>query len=241
MGRRAGQAGMAEGKQWNPPQQGHDLVRATLFGRFELRASDGSEVVISNRRARAVLAMLCLAKGETIDREFLSKLLWPGRFEAHAKASLRQCLLELGKLLASCGKDVLEVSRTSVALRRDTIGTDLDALEDALARADFTAATAKLVAIGTKPILDSGLAGTAPMPRTGWAAPWNEHWASSSKLATASRKRTSLVPGRCASMMALPTRRQAGLRPGRGSRCCPFTRSAWAMSRIISPMESSMS
>ncbi len=154
MGSAAGQAGMAEGNQWNTLRQEQDLVRATLFGRFQLKASDGSEVVISNRRARALLAMLCLAKGETIDRDFLSKLLWAGRFEAHAKASLRQCLLELGKLLASCGKDVLDVSRTSVALRRDSILTDLDALEDALASADFAAAIARLVAIGTKPILD---------------------------------------------------------------------------------------
>ena len=154
MGSAVGQAGMAEGNQSNTPRQGKDLVLATLFGRFQLRASDGSEVVISNRRARALLAMLCLAKGETIDRDFLSKLLWAGRFEAHAKASLRQCLLELGKLLVACGKDVLDVSRTSVALRRDSILTDLDALEDALARADFTIATARLVAIGTKPILD---------------------------------------------------------------------------------------
>ena len=68
---------------------------------FPAAGSDGSEVVISNRRARALLAMLCLAKGEAIDREFLSKLLWAGRFEAHAKASLRQCLLELGKVRVS--------------------------------------------------------------------------------------------------------------------------------------------
>ena len=151
---RWGKQDMAEDNHWNTSRQGQVPVRATLFGRFELRASDGSEVVISNRRARALLAMLCLAKGEAIDREFLSKLLWAGRFEAHAKASLRQCLLELGKLLTACGKDVLDVSRTSVALRQNSIVTDLDALEVALARADFTTATAQLVAIGTKPILD---------------------------------------------------------------------------------------
>ena len=98
--------------------------------------------------------MLCLAKGEALDRDFLSRLLWTGRFEAHAKASLRQCLLELGKLLAACGQDLLDVSRTSVALQRNAIETDLDAFEDALASADFETATAQLAAIGTKPILD---------------------------------------------------------------------------------------
>ena len=42
----------------------------------------------------------CRAGNEAIERDFLSKLLWPGRFEAHARASLRQCLLDLGLLIA---------------------------------------------------------------------------------------------------------------------------------------------
>jgi TolB-like protein len=136
------------------PEHMQGSVCASLFGRFQLWAADGSEVVISNRRARALLAMLCLAKNEAIDRDLLSKLLWPGRFEAHAKASLRQCLLDLGKLLAPCGTDILETSRNSVAVRPGSISTDLDALVDALTREDFETATAQLAAIGTKPILD---------------------------------------------------------------------------------------
>ena len=131
-----------------------DSAFASVFGRFQLSAADGSEIVISNRRARALLAMLCLAENEAMDRDFLSKMLWPGRFEAHAKASLRQCLLELGKLLAPCGPDILLATRSNVALRPRSISTDLDALEQAFARADYAAATAQLATIGTKPILD---------------------------------------------------------------------------------------
>ena len=131
-----------------------DSALAILFGRFQLWAADGSEIVISNRRARALLAMLCLANGDPIDRDYLSKVLWPGRFEAHAKASLRQCLLELGKLLAPCGPDILVATRSSVALRRHAISTDLDALEQAFASADYATAAVGLAAIGTKPILD---------------------------------------------------------------------------------------
>ena len=131
-----------------------DSAFAILFGRFQLWAADGSEVVISNRRARALLAMLCLVGNEAIDRDFLSKLLWAGRFEAHAKASLRQCLLDLGKLLAPCGNDILIITRSSVALRADAIPTELDRLEQAFARADYAAVIAGLTAIGTKPILD---------------------------------------------------------------------------------------
>lgn len=127
---------------------------ATLFGTFQLRTADNNEIIITNRRARALLAMLCLARNEAIERDFLSKLLWPGRFEAHARASLRQCLLDLGKLLAPRGAEILDVSRNSVALRPGSILTDLDALEAALAGGDFAGAIEQLSAIGTKPVLD---------------------------------------------------------------------------------------
>ena len=83
-------------------QQAQGSCFASLFGRFQVSAANGREIVITNRRARTLLGMLCLARSEVLDRDFLSKLLWPGRFEAHAKASLRQCLLELlGHVLIS--------------------------------------------------------------------------------------------------------------------------------------------
>lgn len=136
------------------PEPIRPAAYASLFGAFHLRTCDHSEIAITNRRARAMLAMLCLAEDEPIERDVLSKRLWPGRFEAHAKASLRQCLLELGKLLALQGMDILDVSRNSVALRPGAILTDLAALEGALARGDLADATERLQAIGAKPILD---------------------------------------------------------------------------------------
>lgn len=127
---------------------------ASLFGSFQFRTADNREITITNRRARALLAMLCLAGNEAIERDFLSKLLWPGRFEAHAKASLRQCLLDLGKLLAPRGAEILDVSRNCVALHPGSVLTDLDALERSFAGGDFARAIERLDAIGTKPILD---------------------------------------------------------------------------------------
>lgn len=126
----------------------------SLFGHFKLKTGESIEAPISNRRARALLAMLCLVPGEAIDREFLSKALWPGRFPAHAKASLRQCLLDTGKLLARFGDDMLIVNRTSVALKRYSILTDLDEIEDALSHLDLPVATALLEKIGTRAVLD---------------------------------------------------------------------------------------
>ena len=145
---------MEEAVQEVVPHPSRLAAHATLFGQFQLRTTDGREIAISNRRARAMLAMLCAEAGQPIGRDYLSKLLWPGRFEAHAKASLRQCVLDLGKLLAPLGGDILSVTRSNIALNPGSIRTDLDDLERALARADHATAIEQLTAIGAKPILD---------------------------------------------------------------------------------------
>jgi len=111
--------------QEHAPSTAQAVARATLIGSFRLYRLDGREIVISSKRARAILALLCLAAGEPLERDTLSKLLWPGRFSAQSKASLRQCLLNLGKLLAPLGPDVLIVTRSSVVIRAGTITTDL--------------------------------------------------------------------------------------------------------------------
>ncbi|GAB5482484.1 MAG: hypothetical protein Pars92KO_22410 [Parasphingorhabdus sp.] len=132
----------------------HNGTWASLFGTFQLRARDGAEIKISNRRARTLLAMLCLVPNEPIDRDHVSKLLWPGRFEAQAKASLRQCLLELGKVLGAFDCDILDISRTRISLKAGAVRTDLAELQICLAEGEFEKATDRLTAIGTKALLD---------------------------------------------------------------------------------------
>lgn len=135
-------------------EAGRTFVHVSLFGSFQIRAAGGTEIAISNRRARALLAVLCLVRGEPIDREYLSKLLWPGRFEAHAKASLRQCLLDLGKLLTALGCNGLVVTRSSVSLEALAIRSDLGDLENALDQGRYAEAAELLTRIGSVPILD---------------------------------------------------------------------------------------
>jgi TolB-like protein/Flp pilus assembly protein TadD len=133
---------------------GPALTRITLFGDFEVHAPDGSPIPIANRRARAILAMISVDPERPIARETLMKLLWPGRFEAQARASLRQCLLELGKLLEASGCAILSVSRDRVGLLPDSIQTDLGDLDHALTVGDVELANSVLHAISVKPLLD---------------------------------------------------------------------------------------
>ncbi len=135
-------------------EAGRTFVHVSLFGSFQIKTAAGTEIAISNRRARALLAVLCLVRCEPIDREYLSKLLWPGRFEAHAKASLRQCLLDLGKLLTALGCNGLVVTRNSVSLEALAIRSDLGDLENALKQGRYAEAAELLTRIGSVPILD---------------------------------------------------------------------------------------
>ncbi|MGB3722002.1 MAG: hypothetical protein WA979_04195 [Pacificimonas sp.] len=130
------------------------MLEVSLFGVFELNASDGTAINLSNRKARALLAMLCLMRDEAIERDYISKLLWPGRFQAQARASLRQCLLSLGKALAPQGADLLEISHNRVAVPAAAMQSDLTRLETALAQGRTEDAREILMLAGNKPLLD---------------------------------------------------------------------------------------
>ncbi|MCT2558971.1 hypothetical protein N0B51_08260 [Tsuneonella sp. YG55] len=129
--------------------------RASLFGAFLLSDAQGRQIALTNRRARALLAMLFAAPDEPLDRDHLSRLLWPGRFSAQAKASLRQCLLTLEKALGGAGVDIVEISRSHVALKPGSATSDLSDLERALAEGRLDSACELLAAIGNRPLLDT--------------------------------------------------------------------------------------
>ena len=129
-------------------------LSASLFGRFRLRTSDGREIVVSNRRARGLFTILCVSGEDPIEREYLSRLLWAGRFPSQAKASLRQCLFELGRQLPDYCGDTLEVTRTTVALKKGSVVTDVDLLHQHLAANDVTAASNQISALGGRPLID---------------------------------------------------------------------------------------
>jgi TolB-like protein len=132
----------------------HLRVHASLFGEFKIKTPGGHDIPISNRRAKAILAMLCLDSDDPIDRDQISKLLWSGRFESHARASLRQCLLDLGKLLEPLGCNILLVTRNSLSLNKEAITSDLGELETALANQDAVGAAKRILAIVNLPLVN---------------------------------------------------------------------------------------
>lgn len=128
-------------------------MKATLFGDFRIETPRGELVVLNNRRAALLLAVLCLEPDHSIDREALARLLWPDRFLVQAKASLRQCLFDLRRRLQVHGIDCLIVSRGEVALASSSLACDLFDLEAGLSSDDPEAAIAALLAIGNRPLV----------------------------------------------------------------------------------------
>ncbi|MEM7702407.1 MAG: tetratricopeptide repeat protein [Pseudomonadota bacterium] len=133
--------------------KGQSLIKATLFGEFKIEALDGDSVVLTNRRASLLLAILCIEPGHSMDREALARLLWADRFLPQARASLRQCLLELKNKLDAHGIDTLAISRSAVALKPDSFCTDVGALEAALSAGETDQLIDQLLAIGNRPLL----------------------------------------------------------------------------------------
>jgi TolB-like protein len=142
-------------------------ARMSLFGEFSLSGPDGAPILLKNRRSRALLALLALEPDHSIARDLLTRLLWPGRFEAQARASLRQCLLDLGKTLDASGCPIIAVTRERVGLIPGRLHSDLGDLEDALAVGDVALVIGLLQVIGGRLLLDAIEIGPAFAERLG--------------------------------------------------------------------------
>ena len=123
-------------------------ARLRLFGGFALSGRDGAPLAISSRRGRGLLAYLFLAPDHGATRERLCGLLWSDRGEAQARASLRQCLLELRDNLSSANLNILDVGRERIALRAPLMSSDVSDLRRALASDDADALVSILGTIG---------------------------------------------------------------------------------------------
>ncbi|NDY96897.1 tetratricopeptide repeat protein [Wenzhouxiangella limi] len=98
--------------------------------------------------------MLCLSPGSAMDRERLSQLLWPGKFRAHARASLRQTLLGLKRQLSAIRADFLEITRDRVSVNAAAVTSDLSELERSLGNGTDASASQQLLAVSGKALLD---------------------------------------------------------------------------------------
>ena len=165
-------------------------LRGSLFGEFRVHTAAGAAIELKNRRAALLLAILFLQPEHSIDRDALTRLLWHDRFPAQAKASLRQCLLDLRKHLDDHGIGALNVARNEVSLLPHNLSSDLNDLEVVFSEGDWDQGIERLLSIGNLPLLQ----GVSLNPAfDGWLAARRDHIDARIKSAVAAALETADV------------------------------------------------
>ena len=101
-----------------------------------------------------MLGFLALQRTGSAPRDRLAELFWTDRAEPQAKASLRQCLIEVKTALGALSDDLLSVSRSTIGVRLEALRTDVQDVEQALEERDAQALSAALTQIGSDILLD---------------------------------------------------------------------------------------
>ncbi len=99
-------------------------LHLSLIGPFEAWFDDGRRIVIREKKARALLAMIVVAPKGKRSRHWLQYKLWSDRGEKEGAASLRQTLSGLRRVLAGC-EDILISDRIDVGLDMGRVNVDL--------------------------------------------------------------------------------------------------------------------
>jgi DNA-binding SARP family transcriptional activator len=102
------------------------LVRIHLLGSMRATTYLGEDVLPRGRKARAILACLCLAPGERILRARFAPLLWDRVPDEQARKSFRQSLRELTGTMGSLTTGLISATRETI--RFDTTLCWVDAL-----------------------------------------------------------------------------------------------------------------
>lgn len=97
----------------------------TLCGPVFLQAPDGSDLTPRGRRARAILAILAVARGSPIERRVVQDRLWSDRPETHGRDSLKKSLAEIRQALAPAHSTLLKENGSTLALDLTAIDIDL--------------------------------------------------------------------------------------------------------------------
>jgi len=138
------------------PDLPQPCLRLVLYGVMEAWTVSSENVLPRSRKARALLAILGLAKGAPVSRLRLAELLWSRRGEEQRRGSLRQALHELQEALAPAGLSLIEAKRESLRLRAEHLW--IDAFAAATPPADTTGEGLLADLAGLDPAFDAWLA-----------------------------------------------------------------------------------
>jgi tetratricopeptide (TPR) repeat protein len=84
----------------------------------------GDDVLPQGKKARAILAYLCLAAGKPVSRAHLAALVWDRMPEAAARTNLRVVLGELLSAFGAFAKELISINRDDITLSADASWID---------------------------------------------------------------------------------------------------------------------
>src|SRR4051812_47812898 len=101
-------------------------IRLTLIGDFRAETPDGQSLLPAGRKARALLAIIGMARPQGALRAVAGALVWSSKHREAVANSLRQALGELQPLLAACGRPyLLATKRGRLVLDPDSVWIDV--------------------------------------------------------------------------------------------------------------------
>lgn len=112
------------------------LLTIRLLGHMKAESIYGRNVLPKGRKARALIALLCLREDGRLPRSRIAGLLWDRSGEAQSRSSLRQALHELTLALSPHAPSLVEVDRDTIALALDKCRVDVRELIDAVDRGE---------------------------------------------------------------------------------------------------------
>lgn len=98
-----------------PAKRARKVARIHLVGTMRAMNYEGSSLLPRGRKARAILALLCMSRGTPVSRSRLAAMLWDRSPEVQARTSLRQALSELA-MSWSCVPGLLQIGRDQIRL-----------------------------------------------------------------------------------------------------------------------------
>src|SRR5262249_22589146 len=104
------------------------IARIHLLGPVRGTSDLGDDVLPRGKKARALLAYLCLANGARVPRVRLASLLWDEASDEHARGSLRHALSEVGSAMGPLAAELISSGRTTIRLNPDACWIDAAAL-----------------------------------------------------------------------------------------------------------------
>jgi TolB-like protein len=104
------------------------IARIHLLGPMRATSYLGDDILPRGKKARAMLAYLCLALGAKVPRIRLARMLWDQAGDELARGSLRHALLEVCSAIGPLAAELISTGRATIRLNADACWIDAMAL-----------------------------------------------------------------------------------------------------------------